>query len=297
MKYKRTQNGIDIYDLHSYDKKTVESFLDDYYQSKKNKYLLIQNKQILVNDVTIKNTHGLLHKEDTLTILIPEEEIDWAFAKKECSVIYEDDFLYIVHKEPGIIIHSSPNETNCLNAMAATYQKNHDILSPVRPIHRLDEETQGLCIYSKIPFFQPWLDKQLEEKKIQRQYLAICYGKCNIGDKFTFNQAIGRDRHNAKKFRISKTGKTAITKVQCIAKKGPYCLMQCDLETGRTHQIRIHLSYAGFPIVNDPLYGKKSKDFKDMGLYAWNITFHNPISKKKHSIQDKTIHVKEIFGI
>lgn len=297
MKYIRTQEGFEITELSKYHKKTILDFLNDYEQSKKNRYLLIQNKQILLNGNPVRDVNEVIHSSDILTLILPEEEIDWVCAEKECIVEYEDAFIYIVFKEPGMIIHSSMDDVHCLNALAATYQKKHDILSPVRPIHRLDKETQGLIIYSKVPFFQPWLDKQLNEKKIHRQYLAVCLGDCEPGKKFTLNQPIGRDRHDAKKYRVSSTGKSAITKVTCLAQKGPYCLMRCELETGRTHQIRVHLSNAGFPIVNDPLYGKPGKAFKQMGLYASSVTFHDPLSGKKHTISSKLIHITDYFRI
>lgn len=297
MEFKRTNIGIEITNLTKYDNKPLIEFMDDYYQSRKNKYLLIQQKRILINGNTINDINAILHSTDTLTIIIPSEPIDWAFSKNECKVIYEDDFVYIVHKDAGIIIHTSKDDINCLNSLAATYQKNHSIYSPVRPLHRLDQDTQGLVLYSKIPFFQPWFDEQLSHKLIKRDYYAICKGNCNLNKKFIFNQPIGRDRHNAKKYRVSKSGKPAITIATCISKKGKYCLMHCELETGRTHQIRVHLSNAGLPIINDSLYGNMSNDFKDMGLYAYSISFKNPITNKKVEINDPYIHIQDIFGI
>lgn len=297
MKYERTENAIKIYDLKEYDNKTILDFLNDYHQSKKSRYLLLQNHEILLDDSVVTNLNTVIHQDNKLTIMVKMEEIDWPLAEKECTVVYQDTFVYIVNKEPGLIIHSSPIDTNCLNAQAARWQMNHRIHTPVRPIHRLDRETQGLVLYSKIPFFQPWLDAELEDKRIQRHYLAICYGSCKAGAQYTFRQPIGRDRHHAGKYRISKNGKDALTKAVCIAVKKPYVLFSCVIETGRTHQIRVHLSAAGFPIVNDPLYGKKSNNFKNMGLCADMIEFHDPITKKKQKIKEDYLTIHSFFGI
>ncbi len=282
VKYRIDDEKLEIEEVHGYD--TLDAFLDAYCQSRKNKYLLVQNKQLLLNDMPVTSLQEPL--QGKLTLLFKEEDVDWAPAENECKVVYEDAFLYIVHKDPGIIIHSSPEETNCLNALAARYQLNHHIHAPVRPIHRLDEDTQGLVLYSKIPFFQPWFDKQLAEKKIHRTYLAICTGNCAPGTKMTIHEPLGRDRHNSNRYRISPTGKDALTKVTCLDQKGPYVLMKCELETGRTHQIRVHLASKNFPIVNDPLYGTRSRDFKEMDLWAYEIEFRNPLTNKKHKIHD-----------
>lgn len=187
-----------------------------------------------------------------------------------------------------MIIHADrKDETDCLNACVARYQKDHDIHAPVRPIHRLDQDTAGLVLYSRIPFFQAWFDEQLKEKKIARYYLAIVYGDLKPGYTFSSDRCIGRDRHHAGMYRVSSDGKNAYTDFECLEQKGPYSLIRCQLKTGRTHQIRVHLSDLGYPIVNDPLYGAGSHDFHHMGLWADQITFRNPITGKKYTIHDR----------
>lgn len=285
MKYTLENNRLKIETCGAYQGKTIEDFLNDYQQSKKNKYLLLQKKQILLNGTAVRNTDTPI-ENGIITLLLEESTPDWVPSIRPCQVVYEDAFVYIVHKEPGYIIHGDPDDTACLNAQAARYQLLHDIHAPVRPIHRLDKDTRGLVLYSKIPFFQPWFDLQLSEKKIKRNYLAICYGHCEPGEKFTCSKRIGKDRHVSNKYRISATGLNAVTHVQCIAVQGEYCLMLCSLETGRTHQIRVHLADKGYPIVNDRLYGSASQDFSSMGLWAYEIEIRNPITHKKHKIHD-----------
>lgn len=296
MKYILENNLLKIEPTNVYDAKTVEDFLDDYHQSKKNKYLLIQKKQILLDGTVVKDIHEPIGQKE-ITLVLEDEEIDWQPAEQPCQVVYEDAFLYIVHKEPGCIIHGEENDTDCLNAQAARYQMIHGIHAPVRPIHRLDKDTQGLVLYCKIPFFQPWFDAQLADKKIKRSYLAVCYGHSHTGEKFTCTQAIGRDRHVSNKYRISPTGQSAVTHVECLAVKDGYNLMRCELETGRTHQIRVHLSARGYPIVNDRLYGSPSQEFRFMGLWACEIEIRNPITHKKHKIHDVPNKDFDLFSL
>lgn len=290
MKYEFIDNKLHIQN----DKfNTIEEFLNHFKQSKKNKYLLLQNKQILINDEVVKYIHTNIFNKQ-ITLILEDNKVDWKPSSKKCEIIYEDPFVLIVHKQAGIIIHSDTNE-ECLNNEVARYYVDHDIHTTIRPIHRLDKETTGLVIYSKIPFFQPYFDYQLEEKRIHREYLAVVIGNRNIGDIFTVNKPIGRDRHISNKYRISKNGKDSITHFEVIGKKHGYNLIRCTLETGRTHQIRVHLSSIGLPIVNDSIYGIASSDFKEMGLFAQNVTFYNPLTNKKHKIKDLHEHFTHFF--
>ncbi|MCI5723183.1 MAG: RluA family pseudouridine synthase [Erysipelotrichaceae bacterium] len=295
MKYTIDTNKIVIDTQGKYINKTVEDFLNDYYQSKKNKYLLILNKQIQLNNTFITNAKQIIGNQ-LLTIHIPNLPVDWLPAGQECKVIYEDAFIYIVHKDAGMIIHSEKDDPTCLNAYAARYQLNHGIHQPVRPIHRLDKDTTGLVIYSKIPFFQPWLDHALATKKIKRHYQAITFGNIDLPFHTTINQKLGRDRHHSGMYRISSTGMEAITQVDGINNYQTYSLLSCMLETGRTHQIRVHLASIHHPIVNDPLYGKKTTTFTGMGLWADWIEFRNPITNKKHRIFDIDNPMYSIFN-
>lgn len=294
MKYENKSDRMIIDHEGKFKGNTVDEFLNAFRQSKKNKYLLVQNRQILLDDEPVKNGMERIGNRK-IVLLNGNEEIDWVQADTPCQKVYEDPFVLIVHKEPGIIIHGDPDDRDCLNARVAKYYADNDMHVSVRPIHRLDRDTEGLVIYSKNEFFQPWLDEQMEAKKIHRHYMAACEGKCEPGNIFTCSERLGRDRHNAGKYRVSSTGRDAFTKVTCIAEKGTYVLFGCDLETGRTHQIRVHLAYHGYPIVNDPLYGVESTDFPQMGLWADEIEFHSPITNKKHKIHDFEVTMFSCF--
>lgn len=287
MKYRLKNNLLEIHTGTSYANRPLSCFFNDYCISRSKRYLLLQNRQIFIQEEAVRCEDTILHKEDVLRIFLEKESIDWAVASEPCKVVYENDFVFLVHKEAGVLIHSSIEDTHCLNAQVAKWIQDKGYCFPVRPIHRLDVDTSGLILYSKIPFFQPWLDKQLSEKKISRHYLAITCGSRAIeGSHFECTDPIGRDRHHSNRYRVSPSGKPAHTSVEILRVRNGYQLCSCTLHTGRTHQIRVHLSAHGFPIVNDPLYGHPSRLFQNMGLWADELLFKDPITKKRHRIRD-----------
>ena len=285
MKYNMHNGQIDMIIDRHLDGKKLDDFLQEYVVPEKTANRYLRSGRFLINSLPCRDLSAPLKTDDMFTVVFEPEGIDWAPAPEEASVVYEDAFVYIVHKPAGIIIHSDKDAADCLNAMAARYQISRGIHAPVRPLHRLDRETEGLVIYSKIPFFQPWLDQQLKEKRIRRSYYALCRGKCTAGKSFTVNAPIGKDRHRNGVYRISKTGKQAVTECTCLFSENGYSLFRCVLQTGRTHQIRVHLSSHGFPIVNDPIYGVRDRLIRQMGLWAYEIVYTSPVSGKKHKIK------------
>lgn len=281
MKYKIT-NEIKIEIDEQFDGKTLDDFLNYFKQSKKNKYILIRDNKILLNNEAVKlNTK--LKINDILNIKIDDEEIDYVEDEKSADIVYEDEFLLVVNKPSGIIIHKEKDEKGALSNRVAKYYKENNIKSSVRYIHRLDEDTQGLIIFSKLKFFQPFFDDCLSNKIIKRYYKAIVYG--NLTKEKIVNKPIGRDRHNSKKYIVNKNGKLAKTRLIPICNKGKYSLIECELFTGRTHQIRVHLNSENLYMVNDVLYGKKSNDFRFIGLYAYKIIWINPLNNKKMVVE------------
>ncbi len=285
MKYNVHFNSLNITIDEQFTGKTVSEFLDYFLINKKKSGKLLAENGILINHQTVKDTSTVLYSKDTLTLISQKKEIDYPLAEKECEVVYEDDFVYVAHKPAGIIIHDD-KDNECLANQAAAYQYNHGMNVPVRYIHRLDRETIGLVLFVKQPLFQSWFDEQLRQRNISRRYLAITTGKGKPGQKYTFNQKIGKDRHVNNRYRVSSTGKQAITKAVVKGCYRDYLLFECALLTGRTHQIRVHLANSAHPIVNDEIYGFPSKDFSSMGLWAYQISFQNPLTEETITVND-----------
>jgi len=263
---------------------SLSDFLKSYHISGKKRYELVQQKLMTVNRASAAGNE-ILHGGDTLTIQIPAEEVDYVPSDTVCNVVYEDDFVFIAHKDPGVLVHDK-DDPDCLASMAAAYHLSTGIQAPVRYIHRLDRETTGLILFVKVPLLQAWYDAKLEEKQIEREYLAITAGKGHAGQRLTYNQKIGRDRHNSGMYRFSSTGKEAITKAEVLQRKKDLLLIRCRLLTGRTHQIRVHLAGNRHPIINDPLYGVPSASFKNMCLWADTIRFENPFTEESITVKD-----------
>jgi 23S rRNA pseudouridine1911/1915/1917 synthase len=272
---------IDI-DEHN-DGIQITDFLKSFHISSAKRNDLFSRHEITLNRKDAVPS-DVLHARDRIVIQIPDQEIDYKPAEAPCPILYEDDLIYVAHKDPGIIVHD-PQE-DCLAARAAAYQISAGILQPVRYIHRLDRETTGLVLFVKVPLLQGWYDAMLEEKLIRRRYLAVTGGKGHRGQKFTYNQKIGRDRHQNNVYRFSSTGKEAVTKAVILDRKKDWLLFRCDLETGRTHQIRVHLSGNRHPIVNDPVYGIPSAEFQSMCLWADTLMIPDPFTEEIITVTD-----------
>ncbi|MBR2991631.1 MAG: RluA family pseudouridine synthase [Solobacterium sp.] len=262
--------------------------------SAKTGYLLQQEKRLILNGSPVKALE-ILHTGDKLTVHLPEGAIDYTPAQKSCRIVYEDDFLYIAHKDAGIIVHDGFDNTDTFAAQAAAFQLQNNIQSPVRYIHRLDKETSGLMIFIKHPLFQPLFENMLRNRDIHRTYLAVCWGKTRPGQKYHWTLPIGKDRHVNGKYIVSDTGKDAETNAVCILRKHPFIILKCELQTGRTHQIRVHTSHAGLPIVDDPIYGRKAREFHRMGLYAYEIRFTHPFTGESITVRDRLDKDLRIF--
>lgn len=257
---------LDVFKAYKLSKKSI-----NYYLSGKTK----------VNNDIINDRNKILNVGDVV-LIDDRHDVDVVCSKELANVIYEDEIVLIVKKHNNQIIHDDMNDDALINDVATYYSVNGQ-LNHVRYIHRLDKMTKGLVCFCKRDFFLAYFDDMLAKKDINREYLAIVKGKfkdCVV------TKGIAKDRHVNNKYRVSDGGKCAKTYFKCLKYLNGYSLVSCKLDTGRTHQIRVHLSYLGFSIVNDNIYGKPDKVFKEMGLYAYRITYYDVIKKVSQCVCD-----------
>ena len=271
---------------------TLKDFFDFYHISKKNRYLMMQNEEIYLNHLPLKNENeSLLNGQQLRLKVFKKEAIDFKPQNLfPLHVLYEDPFCIIVDKPAGYIVH---DEENSLANVVSYYYQQHKINTPIRYIHRLDKETSGLVFFCKCPFFQPYFDDLLNKKQIERKYMARVEGLIDW-KQHTCKLPIGKDRHNNNKYIVHKNGKEAITHFERLDYYDEcQTIVLCTLETGRTHQIRVHLSSLGYPIVNDAIYGEVTSN-EDMALCAYELTWPHPITQELHTCQlDDEVIIEE----
>lgn len=201
------------------------------------------------------------------------------------EIVYEDDDLMVINKPRGMVVHPAPGHTSgtLVNAVLSHAGESLSSINGVlRPgiVHRIDKDTSGLILVCKNDFSHKALAKQLEEHSITRRYHAICSGRLKE-EQGTVSAPIGRDEKNRKQQAINyKHGKEAITHYRLLENLQNASLLECRLETGRTHQIRVHMKSIGHPLLGDPLYGPKKNLYaiKGQALHAMVLGFVHPRS-------------------
>lgn len=221
------------------------------------------------------------------TIQFEEHEI-LLNVEPECislNIIYEDDDIAVINKPQGLTVHPAPgNYTGTLvNGLLFHFGKMSDIGGNIRPgiVHRIDKDTSGLLVVAKTNVAHLSLAKQISTKECKRRYIALVEGVVKQ-DSGTIDEPIGRSPSDRKKMAVVLNGRPAVTHYKVIERFNDYTLMQFDLETGRTHQIRVHSKFIGHPIVGDKTYGYKNQKFDLNGqlLHAKRLEFTHPTTKK-----------------
>jgi len=239
---------------------------------------------IKVNGNTV-NTHYVPKTGDEITVEGGfKEDIDIKPEKMDLDIIYEDNDVLVINKPSGLVVHPGAGNQNgtLVNGLMAHTEDLSDINGEVRPgiVHRIDKDTTGLMIVAKNNKAHEILSDALSRHEIKRDYLAIVKGEFP-SDTATIDAPIGRDEVNRKKMAVtSKNSKEAITHLRVVKRFKGYTLVRLSLETGRTHQIRVHMSYIGYPIVNDPLYGTGETTEYGQFLHSTSIDFIHPITKE-----------------
>ncbi|WP_404350354.1 RluA family pseudouridine synthase [Sutcliffiella horikoshii] len=245
---------------------------------------LRMSKQVMVNGET-PNWTKPLNEGDKVVVPILPEEISPIATAMDIKIIYETEHLLVVNKEAGMDTHpSSDQDFRSLSNGVAYYFKNNGISSKVRHVHRLDQDTSGAILFAKHAISGAILDRMLEERKVKRTYLALVEGIMSMS-KGTLDKPIGKDRHHASRRRVSPNGQKAIThfKVVKTFQKEQLTLVELTLDTGRTHQIRVHMSSIGHPIYGDKLYGSKNKHHRH-SLHAWKLTVPHPFKEENATV-------------
>ncbi|WP_223593033.1 RluA family pseudouridine synthase [Neobacillus bataviensis] len=229
--------------------------------------------------------------------IFEEEDIQVTPHYYEIDVLFEDDHFLVINKPPFMNTHPNDTntETNTLINAASFYLLSKGEMKNVRQIHRLDRDTSGAILFAKHVLAGVILDRMLEERQIKRTYLAMVHGLIQR-KKGTINAPIGRDRHHATKRRVSPSGQAAITHYQVLkdVKVRNLSYVKCWLDTGRTHQIRVHLSHLGHPLVGDILYGGKPL-VNRQALHAAKLEFVHPFTHEKISCHAPFIDTPVIF--
>lgn len=239
---------------------------------------LIKEGKVLVNGTKVNTSYSvkiddLIDVNDNLdyTIHVDAEDIP-------LDIVYEDEDLIILNKKSGMVVHPAPGHYNGTLVNALLYRYGNLAGDSFRPgiVHRLDKDTSGLMIVAKNEEMLEKLSTMIAEKKVIRKYLAIVNGVIK-NDTGEIDAPIGRDSNNRQKMAVTpNNSKEAITHFKVLERFSNNTLIECILDTGRTHQIRVHLSYIGYPVNNDPLYGKgKCSEFGQM-LHSYSIEFNHP---------------------
>lgn len=268
--------NININDIHI--GKTIKEFLKINNVGKAKIEYLRVNRFTSINGIYAP-LETILNKNDVLSIII-DEQVDFKADEGFLDIAYEDDYVLVINKPINMIIHpDDKSKNNTLVNLVANYYIKNNINRKVRFINRIDKETSGLVLFAKDFFSEAILLLEMLNKNITRSYLAFLEGKLSKR-KGTINAPIGDDRHINNKKRVSNSGKEAITHYKLINQYDDYCLVRFILETGRTHQIRVHSSYINHPLLGDVLYGGDYRFVNRVALHSYQIKFIHPITKK-----------------
>lgn len=245
----------------------------------------VQDGFVVVNGQPIKQKYKV-QEGDIITVMPPDPEpLEIIAEDLNLEIVYEDSDVLVVNKPKGMVVHPAPGHLTgtLVNGLMYHCKDLSGINGVMRPgiVHRIDKDTSGLLMVAKNDKAHESLVQQLVDKTVTRRYTALVHGHIPH-DKGTIDAPIGRDSKDRQKMGVVDNGKHAVTHFHVIDRFGvDYTLIECRLETGRTHQIRVHMNYIGFPLVGDPKYGpKKTIDFGGQVLHAGILGFVHPTTNE-----------------
>lgn len=271
-------------------KERIDKYISDNSDiSRNDAKALIEQEAVYINDhVYVHKPNYIVREGMTITIMkLLEKEIDIKPVNIPLDIKYEDDYLIVINKPSDLVVHPAPGHMNdtLVNGLLYHFNTLSNQNGLLRPgiVHRIDKDTSGLLIIAKTNEVHNKLALMLKEHKIHRSYVAICEGI--IENKITkINLPIQRNVQDRKVMSVHKEGKESVTYVYLLKTfymdNKPYSLVRCELETGRTHQIRVHLAYIKHPVYGDPTYGKEVDKFNQR-LHAYKLDFIHPITNEE----------------
>lgn len=265
--------------------KTLKEVLKAYFKISDRLLLkLKKNDKILLNS-EITYMHHPVKGNDIIEVFLDLEEDNSNIVptKMDLDIIYEDETYIVVNKPAGIPIHPSMEhyEDSLSNGVKYYFDKI-SLKKKIRPVNRLDRNTSGLVIFAKNEYIQERLIEQMKNNLFYKEYIAICEGKFK-NTKGIINASIARKENSIIERCVSENGDIAITEYEVLNYNSEenYSVVKCILKTGRTHQIRVHMSYIGHPLLGDTLYGHESSKIDRQALHSYKMSFVHPIEQKQ----------------
>lgn len=243
---------------------------------------LKKSQNIFLNDTPIYVSKEVTtHDKISVIIDFDEDNSNIVPTKLNLNIIYEDEYYFVVYKSFNTPVH--PSILHYENSLSNGVKYYFDLIGlhkKIRPVNRLDKDTSGIVIFAKNEYIQECLVSQMKTKDFQKEYIAICDGIFNEKNG-TINLPIGRKDGSIIERCIRQDGDASITHYEVIEEHKNYSVVKCLLETGRTHQIRVHMSAIGHPILGDTLYGNPSSSAFRQMLHAYKVKFIHPIHHKQ----------------
>lgn len=266
----------------------IDKFLNTKIKDKSRSFIqgLIDNKNVLVNGIEKKSNYKV-KLADEIVIQLPEPvELNVEAENIPINIIYQDKDIAVVNKEKGMVVHPAPGNYSgtLVNALLYHCDDLSGINGIIRPgiVHRIDKDTSGILVIAKNDEAHNELAKQFKDHTIKREYYALVENRFSE-EKGIIDKPLGRNKKDRLKMGINEDGKRAVTHYEVIETyNNGIVLVKCNLETGRTHQIRVHMASIGHPLIGDELYGAKKQKVKLQGqaLHAKNLGFIHPTTKK-----------------
>ena len=264
---------------------TLEEYLKNKLEiSARNRQKLFHSSGVLINGKKAFSKR-ILKENDIVSVKVQRDKDYGVIPEKgEVEILYEDDYVIALNKPAGILVHPAGQTTRgtLANYLAGYFQEKKQIIT-IRPLHRLDRDTSGIVLFAKSAEMQKKLTEAFAENKIHRQYIALVAGELKEKEG-KIEAPIGKDKRNPNRRKISVDGQKAITNYKLLktveVNGEKISLVELKLETGRTHQIRVHMAHLGNPVLGDRMYGRMSRLIKRQALHALEMEFVNPITDK-----------------